>query len=238
MKKYNIIVSVLFIALLFYIDPVYAGPGGVIAKGLAKTWWGKLLLVLLFILLFPFIAYNWVIETLKVKKTKKQLLKISVTNNDFTWLNLEKNFSNIITRVYAAWGKGDMSEVKNYVNHWYWQNQQSVHLNKWDSENLKNICNLKKVTKVKPIYVELTNNENFEGSKIVIHITANIEDYLIKKDTKKIVEGKKGFQEETHVWVMEYTENKWLLDSIKNEDHVMEFLKLDNVIPEKYTAMV
>lgn len=32
---------------------------------------------------------------------------------------------------------------------------------------------------------------------------------------------------------MEYAENKWLLDSIKNEDHAMEFLNLDNVIPEK-----
>lgn len=50
------------------------------------------------------------------------------------------------------------------------------------------------MTKIKPTYVKLTNNENFERSKIVIHITANIEDYLIKKDTKKIVEEKKVFK--------------------------------------------
>lgn len=233
MKKYHIIFCIFFLGLLFYIDPIYAGPGGTIAKGLFKTWWGKILMLILFILLFPIIAYNWIIETLKVKKTKKQLLQIATKNKDFTWLNLEKNFSNIITRVYTAWSKSDMSEVKSYVNHWYWQNQQTVHLNKWESNNLKNICNLQSISKITPLYLELTDNENFEGSKIVISISGYIEDYLIEKDTKKIVEGKKGYQDENHIWVMEYIEGKWLLDDIKNEGYSMQFLKLENVLPEE-----
>lgn len=237
MKKYNVIFWLIFIGLLFYIDPIYAGPGGTIVKGLFKTWWGKALMVVLFIVLFPFIAYQWVIETLKVKKTKKQLRKIGLENNDFTWLNLEKNFSNIITRVYSAWSKGDMSEVKNYVNHWYWQNQQAIHLDKWEANNLKNICNLQSISKIKPIYLELTNNKDFEGSKIVISISAYIKDYLINKDTKKVVEGKKGYQDENHIWVMEFVEGKWLLDDIKSEGYSMQFLKLDNVLPEGFVPV-
>lgn len=30
------------IIILFTIDPVYAGPGGTVAKAFFKTWWGKL----------------------------------------------------------------------------------------------------------------------------------------------------------------------------------------------------
>ena len=236
MKKYNLLFCVIFLVLLFYADPVFAGPGGAIAKSFFKTWWGKALGILLFILLFPLIAYGWIVETLKVKRTKKQLRQVGLKNKDVNWLHLEKNFSNIITRVYLAWGKGDMSEVKSFVNHWYWQNQQLVHLNRWESENLKNICSLQSISKIKPIYVELSDDINFEGSKIVISITGYIEDYLIEKATNRVVEGKKGYQDEEHIWVMEYVNGKWLLDDIKNEEYSMEFIKLENVFPERFVS--
>ncbi|WP_299315118.1 hypothetical protein [uncultured Aquimarina sp.] len=232
MKKSRFIVLLVFIGLLFFIDPIYAGPGGVIAKGLFKTWWGKILMLLLFIILLPFIIYIKSVEFFKVKKTKKQLVEIGLKNKNFSWLNLEKNFSNIVTRVYAAWGDEDMSEVKEYVNHWYWQNQQLVHLDKWKSNNLKNICNLQKINKIRPLYIELTNNSNYEGSKVVISISATIEDYLINKDTQKVIEGKRGFQDESHIWVMEYTEGRWLLDDIRNGDLSLAFAKMENLIPE------
>jgi len=232
MKNLKFIVVLVFIGFLFFIDPIYAGPGGAIAKGLFKTWWGKILMLIVFIILFPFIVYIKTIEFFKVKKTKKQLVQVGLKNKDFSWLNLEKNFSNIITRVYSAWGNEDMSEVKEYVNHWYWQNQQSVHLDKWKSNNLKNICNLKKLKKIRPLYLELTNNNAYEGSKVVISISGTIEDYLINKDTQKVIEGKRGFQDECHIWVMEYTEGKWLLDDIKDDSHSLAFAKMKNLIPE------
>jgi len=232
MKNSKFIVLLVFIGLLFFIDPIYAGPGGAIAKGLFKTWWGKILMLLLVVILLPFIIYIKSVEFFKVKKTKKQLGQIGLKNKDFSWLNLEKNFSNIITRVYDAWSNENMSEVKEYVNHWYWQNQQSVHLDKWKSNNLKNICNLQEINKIRPLYLELTNNNNYEGSKIVISISGSIEDYLIDKETGKIIKGGIGFQNESHIWVMEYVEGKWLLDDIKNDDLSLAFAKMQNVIPE------
>ena len=60
----KIILTILIIGFLFYIDPVYAGPGGTIAKGLFKTWWGKLILFALFIVLFPLIAYTYTAKIL------------------------------------------------------------------------------------------------------------------------------------------------------------------------------
>src|SRR5690606_4820709 len=106
--------------------PIFAGPGGYIAKGLFKTFWGKLLLFAIVIILLPLIFYIKIVEFLKVRKNKKILQNISVTNKEFNWLVLEKEFSNIIRRVYIAWAKEDMSEVKEYVNNWYWRNQQIV----------------------------------------------------------------------------------------------------------------
>ena len=107
------------------------------------------------------------------------------------WLNLEKNVSNVFSRVYLAWNKEDMKEVSSYVNHWYWQNQQLIHLDRWKSENLKNVCKLESISNIKPLYLEISDEENFEGSKIAFSITGSIEDYLINRDTHKVVQGKK-----------------------------------------------
>ncbi len=232
MKNLRVVFFLVFVCVLFFVDPIYAGPGGAIAKGLFKTWWGKILMLSVVVILLPFIIYIKSVEFLKVKKTKKQLFQIGLDNKDFSWLNLEKNFTNIVTRVYLAWSNEDMSEVRSYVNHWYWQNQQSAHLDRWKANNLKNICNLQKIKKIRPLYLELTRNSNYDGSKIVISISASIEDYLINKETQKVIEGKKGFQDENHIWVMEYSEGTWLLDDIKDSSYSLAFAKQENLIPE------
>lgn len=228
----KILLTVLIIGFLFYIDPLYAGPGGSIAKGLFKTWWGKLILLALFIIFFPLIVYTYTVEFFAIRKTKKQLNQIGLKNRDFSWLNLEKNVYNIFTRVYEAWDKGNMQEVSNYVNHWYWQNQQQVHLDRWERENLKNICKLDKIKSIKPLYAEITDETNFEGSKIAFTISANIKDYLVDKDSLKVIEGKAVYGDEEHIWIMQYTEGKWLLDDIREGNFSLAFAKLKNVVPE------
>ncbi|MDT0559288.1 hypothetical protein RM697_11540 [Ichthyenterobacterium sp. W332] len=228
----KVLLTILIIGFLFYIDPVYAGPGGSVVKGLFKTWWGKLLLFALCIIFFPLIVYTYTVEFFAIRKTKKQLNAIGLINRDFSWLNLQKNVYNVFTRVYEAWDKENMKEVSEYVNHWYWQNQQQVHIDRWKRENLKNICKLDKINSIKPVYAEITDEENFEGSKIAFIITANIKDYLINRDTGKIVEGKNVYGGEEHIWIMEYTEGKWLLDDIREGKLSLAFAKMKNVIPE------
>jgi hypothetical protein len=231
----KILLTLLIIGFLFYIDPVYAGPGGSIAKGLFKTWWGKLILGVLFIVFFPLIVYTYTVEFFAVRKTKKQLDQIGFKNKDFMWLNLEKNVFNIFTRVYLAWDKEDMKEVSEYVNHWYWQNQQTVHLDKWKRENLQNVCKLDKIKSIKPLYLEMSDNENFEGSKIAFLISANIKDYIKDRDTHRIVEGKNVYGDEEKVWIMEYTDGKWLLDDIRDGSFSLAFAKTKNIVPELHT---
>ncbi|MCK8479714.1 hypothetical protein [Psychroserpens algicola] len=231
-KQKQLLFTIILIVILFYADPVYAGPGGTVAKAFFKTWWGKTILALLTIIFLPLIIYMKTVEFFAVRKAKKELFKIGMINKDFSWLNLEKNVNNVFTRVYQAWNKEDMKEVSEYVNHWYWQNQQSVHLDQWKSENLKNVCRLESIKKIKPLYLEISDDENFEGSKIAFSITANVEDYLIDRDTKRPVKGKRGFNDEEKIWIMEYTEGKWLLDDIRDGDLSLQFAKLKNIIPE------
>ncbi|MGB5417827.1 hypothetical protein [Algibacter sp.] len=230
-NKLTIVITLIFVLLLF-IDPVYAGPGGSVAKALFKTWWGKLLMSLLVIIFLPVIFYIRIIEFIAVRKAKKLLAKLGLKNKDFMWLNIEKNVSNVFSRVHIAWGKENMQEVSEYVNHWYWQNQQLVHLDRWKKENLLNVCKLQSISSIKPLYLEISENDNFEGSKIAFEITANIEDYLINRSTRKIVQGKRGFSDESKVWIMEYTEGKWLLDDIRNDEFSLSFAKMENVVPE------
>ena len=226
------------IITLFSIDPIFAGPGGYIAKGLFKTFWGKLLLLAIVIILLPLIFYIKIVEFLKVRKNKKILQKLSVKKKEFNWLVLEKEFSNIIRRVYIAWAKEDMSEVKEYVNNWYWRNQQIVFIEQWKSENLKNVSRLKVLEKIRPMYLELTEYEDFEGTRIAVAIDVEAEDYLKDRDTGKIVQGKSGFQELSYVWIFEYTEGKWLLDEIREGAYSFQFAKLDNSIPEELKSKV
>lgn len=235
-KQWLFILTVAII--LFTIDPIYAGPGGAIAKGLFKTFWGKLLLIVLTIILLSLIIYIRLLEYRKARKIKSILAKLGKTHKEFSWLNLDKEFKNIIRRVYNAWSNEDLAEAKSYMNHWYWQNQQQVFLDQWKRDNLQNISKLKAISKITPLYLELTDEPNFEGSRIGIAIDVDAEDYLVERDTNKVVEGKKGYQNLEYIWLLEYTEGKWLLDQIDEGALSLQIAKIPNVIPDKIEALL
>lgn len=232
------LIWLIVIITLFCVDPIYAGPGGFIAKGLFKSFWGKILLAALVIIFLPLILYVRIVEFIKVRKNKKILQKLSIKKKELSWLHLEKEFSNIVRRVYIAWAKEDMGEVREYVNHWYWQNQQAVFIEQWKSENLKNVSRLKTLEKIRPLYLELTENDDFEGTRIAVSIDVEAEDYLKERDSGKVVQGKTGFQDLDYVWIFEYSEGKWLLDEIREGALSLQFAKLENSIPESLKAGV
>tara|TARA_R110000868_G_scaffold5480_8_gene33025 strand:- start:3876 stop:4529 length:654 start_codon:yes stop_codon:yes gene_type:complete len=210
---------------------MFAGPGGTVVKAIFKTWWGKVLMSIIGIILLPLIIYVYFREFLAIKKCKKELLVLGKKNRDFSWLNLDKNVRNIFSRVYIAWNNQDLKEASSYISHWYWQNQQLVHLDEWKKENLVNVCKVDGIKSVKPLYLEITDEANLEGSRIAFLITANIMDYLKNKDTNKIVQGSSKFDDEEKIWVMEYTDGKWVLDDIQDGQLSLAFAKTKNVIP-------
>lgn len=234
MKKQTLILVLVLITIFLFVavDPVFAGPGGAIAKGFFRTWWGKLILVGLTIIFLPIVLYVQLVEFLGIRKTKKQLAKLGLTNKDFMWLHLRNTVENVFTRTYAAWGNENMEEVSSLVNSWYWQNQQLIHLDKWKQENKKNVCSCFSVIKISPLYMEISDADNFEYSKVAFAIKANVEDYLIDRDSSKVVYGKKGFHEETKVWIMQYIDGVWLLDNILDDSYTLSFAKMKNIVPE------
>lgn len=233
MRKSHLIILVLVLALvLFDIDPMYAGPGGTVVKAIFKTWWGKVLLSILGIIFLPLTIYVYFREYFAVKNCKKQLLELGKRNKDFSWLNLDKNVRNIFNRVYIAWNNQDLEEASSYISHWYWQNQQLVHLDEWKKENLRNVCKVDGIKSVKPLYLEISEQENLEGSRIAFLITANIMDYLKSNDTHKIVQGSNKYDDEEKIWVMEYTDGQWVLDDIQDGQLSLAFAKTKNIIPE------
>ncbi len=238
MKKNNLLIFLLiFIAIFLIVDPALAGPGGYIAKGLFKTWWGKLLLVAISIVLLPLIIYVKMREAIAIRKNKKTLAKLGRINNEFQWLHLEKSVKNVFQRVWHAWTREDMEKVSDYVSNWYWQNQQLVILDRWKEENLQNICELRSVESIKPLYLEITDRENFEYSKIAFGISADIEDYLINRSTKTIVKGKSGFNIEEYVWIIQYVDGNWILDDIQEGSMSLAYAKLPNILPQKVISV-
>ncbi len=226
-----LLVLLVVVAVVIFVDPVYAGPGGVIAKGLFKTWYGKLLMFVLALILLPLIIYMKTREFFAVRKNKKELLELSRINNDFSWTNVHKQVKNVFERVYLAWANENMEEVAEYVTPWYWRNQQLIYLDQWKENNQKNICKLKKVENIKPLYLEISNNEKLDGSKIAFSITAEVEDYLIDRTTRKVVYGKPGFDSEEKIWVMEYNAGNWVLDNIEDGAMSLAFARTPNYIP-------
>ncbi len=232
MKNFKFHILILLILFFFFdIDPVYAGPGGTVVKAIFKTWWGKAILSLIVIIFLPLIIYTQIREFIGVRKTKKQLLVLSKINKDFSWLNLDKTCRNIFSRVYVAWNNEKMQEVSEYVSSWYWQNQQLVVLDQWKKENLRNICQVEKIKKVKPLYLEISNEENLNGSRIAFSIEATIKDYLVNRETHKVVKGKNSYDDEEKIWILEYNEGKWVLDDIQDSSLTLAFAKMKNVIP-------
>ncbi|MFT4661474.1 MAG: hypothetical protein ACI8XB_001751 [Patiriisocius sp.] len=232
-NKYIIALALLIIVALIIAEPVYAGPGGFVAKGISKSWWGKLLLLALAVIFLPLIIYIRSREYLSVRQNMKVLSKLGFINTDFRWSFLEKNTRNIYGRVYTAWSKENLEEVSSLVSSWYWQNQQLVVLDEWKRNNLKNICRLQSVGKVRPLHLEITDQENLEGSRIAFSIEAKVEDYLVNRDTRTVVYGEMGIQDDQKIWILEYTNGNWLLDEIREGELSLAFAKMKNIIPDK-----
>ncbi len=233
--KSNYILLIALLLIVFTIpDFALAGPGGFIAKGIFKTWYGKLLAILLFIILFPLIIYIRWRESIEVKKNKRILNKLSIKNKDFDYLKLDKFVRNIFIRVHHAWMHEKMDEVSNYVTNWYWQNQQMVYLEEWERNGLKNICKVKSIGNIKPLFINIPSDSSLEGAQIAYSITANMEDYLVERSTGKVVQGRKGYADEERIWIFEYENGEWKLDDIREGGLSLAFAKMKNIVPQAH----
>jgi len=226
------IVSLLLLLTIGIMEPAVAGPGGKIASALFQTLWGKVLLFFLVILFLPLILYTLVREYLAQRRTLNDLRQLALVNDLFDWLSLRDRITDCFYRVHAAWHNENMVEASEWVTNWYWKNQQLVYLEAWAKEGLVNHCQVKKISSIRPLFLAYRGDDKqAEGSRIVVSIAAYMEDYLAKRETGQIVEGKKGFQEVETVWTFKVQEGQWVVANIEEDMLSLEYAQLANELP-------
>ena len=239
--KNNIIFIVLtcvFITLLT-IEPAIAGPGGKIASAAFESFWGRILLGILTIIFLPLITYVLVYEKLSERRARKDLRFMAEYSSAFEWLKLQERAKDCFLRVHSGWEKEDLSGVSNWMTDWYWQNQQMVHLNRWKKEGLVNICEVKKITHIKPLlFVHRNQGEEHEDSMIVISIEAKLKDFLQDRNTGKVVEGSKRYKEVETIWSFTMENGAWKVSDIEEANMSIAYAKLFKDLPKIETTVL
>ncbi len=218
--------------ICFQVSEILAGPGGKIAKAIFTSPLGKVVLLILTIIFLPLIIYGVAREYFGIRKTKKDLKQLALIRPGlFDEITLKNRITDVFTRVHKGWSGENLEECSEYMSDWYWQNQQIVFLDKWKEINLENICNVKRINSISPLHMRITNEPDYEGSRIMFKIDANMEDYLRNRDSRRVVEGKEGFRDNETVWTLVLANGKWKVDNIEQSEMTIQYAKMENIVP-------
>ncbi len=217
-------VSILLLSV-FMASPVMAGPGGKIAKAVAKSFWGKVVLVVLTIIFLPLIIYITIREKLATRRALKDLRYIARFGPDFEWFKIRQRVTDCFHRIHDAWRKEDVSEAAAWMTDWYWQNQQLVYLDRWGREGMRNVCEVKRINSIRPLlFAHRNDGAPHEGSILAVTVSAKMKDYLEKRNTGEVVEGDKKFKDVETIWSFTLGDGKWRVSNIEPSDMIMEYI--------------
>jgi len=234
MKWRLLLLVLLVVVVVVALGPAeaLAAPGGKIVAAVAKTFWGRVALVALTVLFLPIIIYVLVREAIGTRRAQRDLKVLRALHPGFDWLTLHDRVVECFTRVHAAWRKEDMAQASAWMTDWYWQNQQIAHLDRWAEQGLVNHCTVKSVGHVKPLHVACRGGEgDFSGSRVVVSVTANMEDYLQERATGKIVEGETGYKDVEWVWTLELAAGVWRVARIEEGSLSLTYATMANELP-------
>lgn len=210
-------------------DPAFAAPGGQIASAVFRSTPGKILLGLLVIILLPMLLYVQITESLAVRRTLRDLRQLAAQHDAFDWFQVKDRVTDAFHRVHAAWRREDMHEAAQWMTGWYWQNQQLAYLDQWERDGLVNHCRVKSIGSIRPLFVRYRNNQGvLDGSRLVVSITANMEDYLAERQSGRVVQGKPGYTEVESIWTFVFENGRWLVASIEEGAVSLQYAKLVN----------
>lgn len=216
----GIIKSALYLAVAvvaLVATPAFAGPGGFIAKAAFDTVWGRVALTILTLLFLPLIIYVLVREKKAERRARMDLRFMAAYDPNFQWLQIQQRAKDCFYRVHSGWDDEDLSAVSGWMTDWYWQNQQLVHLRRWKRDGLKNICKVRKITGIRPLlFLHRNEHDEHDGSMLVIAIKACMKDYLVRRDTGKVVEGNKRDKDVETVWTFILRDDVWKVSDIED----------------------
>ena len=228
----------LVIILLLVAEPAFAGPGGKIASAVFETFWGKVILGVLTIFFLPLISYILIREKLAELRARKDLRFMAAINPAFDWLKIQQRAKDCFFRVHSGWEQEELSTVSGWMTDWYWQNQQMVVLDKWKKQGLVNICNVKKITNIKPLlFVHRNQGAEHEDSILVLSIEAKMQDYLQDRHTGKVVEGSKRYKEVETIWSFAMENGQWKVSDIEEDSMSLAYAKMVKDLPKIETTV-
>jgi hypothetical protein len=233
-NRWRLVLVVVAVAAVLVLGPdlALAGPGGKIASGFAKTFWGKVVLGAIVIVFLPVILFVVVQEYLAGKRALRDLARLRALDPAFDWLTLKDRVTECFHRVHAAWRKEDMVQASDWMTDWYWQNQQLAHLNRWAEQGLVNHCTVKSVGRIRPLFLACRDDDgDFSGSRLVVSITAKMEDYLADRASGKVVEGKKGYESTETVWTFALRGGLWRVAAIEDDTVSLMYARMTNELP-------
>jgi hypothetical protein len=133
---------------------------------------------------------------------------------------IKERVTDCFHRVHGAWRREDVAEADDWMTDWYWQNQQLAYLDRWREEGLLNVCNVKRISGIKPVlFVHRNHPGEHEDSSLVISVTANMQDYLLHRDTQELIEGSKRYKNVETVWTFRLQQGQWKVANIE-ESHM------------------
>ena len=225
--------------LLIVIEPALAGPGGKIASAIFDTFWGRVIFIALTIIFLPLILYMLIWEKISERRTRKDLRYMAGHDALFDWLKIRERAVDCFHRVHSGWENEDLSSVSSWMTDWYWQSQQLVHLDRWKREGLVNICQVKKMTTIKPLlFVHRNQGSEHENSMVVISIAAKMKDYLQERNSGKVVEGSKRFKEVETVWSFTLENGIWKVSNIDESSMSLEYAKMVKELPKIESTVI
>lgn len=239
------VLAILFLSVLMFVEPALAAPGGKIISAAFNSFWGRIGLSILAIIFLPLIIWVWIKEKMAEKRSRADLdfmlcrssnqssNQSCNSSSNFNWLKIQQRVQDCFYRVHSGWESEDLSAVSGWMTDWYWQNQQLVHLQKWKQQGLVNICDIKKITNIKPIlFVHRNSGQEHEDSTIVISIRSNMQDYLQNRETKKIVEGSKSYKDVEMIWSFTMESGIWKLSDIEEGRMSIAYANLIKQLPD------
>jgi len=240
MKKCTVFwILIVAIFMLVTVEPALAGPGGKIARAAYETFWGRVILAGLTIFFLPLIVYVLLKEKFAERRARKDLRFMAGHSALFEWLKIQERAKDCFYRVHSSWEKEDLSDVSGWMTDWYWQNQQLAHLNRWKNEGLKNVCEVKKITNIKPLlFIHRNEGGEHENSMVVLSIEARMKDYLENRTTKKVVEGSKKVKEVETVWSFTLENGAWKVSDIEEDTMSLAYAKLVKELPPIESTVV
>jgi hypothetical protein len=238
LKKSLVIFSIVALVVFVFFAPetALAGPGGKIIEVATRTFLGKVIIGVLVIIFLPVILYIYSREALAQRRTLNDLKNLRQLDKNFDWFRLKERVTECFHKVHSAWRAEDMEKATQWMTSWYWQNQQIAYLEQWKNDGLVNHCRVKSIKKIRPLFLSVDNDGNIEEARLVVAISAVMEDYLAERETGKIVEGQKGFHDMETVWTFVGENNQWVVSNIEEDVMSLFYAKLKNQLPAYSTA--